>query len=605
MISLMRFKSLINFFSEQKNWPKIFWSVFLIISVISLLALFNPNPVFTHDNNYEYWLSGFDRAIRSGQLFPGWIKNFWFDHGSPLFIFYPPLFFYLAEIPRLLGASLVVAVKIAVGLSFVASFFTMYLLAKELWNKWSGLLAGLMYMTASYHFALIYIRGAYAENLAYALFPLGLWFVCKIFQNSKDKKHIIGLAVTTALVILTNVPAVVLYGILMLLWIVILYIQQKNIPLVSSCVGFILAIGLSAFYWLPAFISKDLIQSSFFFNGEFNFSNYFTSIINYLPNQSWVKTDFFQWGILSWIIILLSIIYICQKNKKQIKQNNQLAWLSLLGLAVVVALMTKVSYVLWESCAIIRYIQFPYRFLSLVFIFISILMAYIAYRAIGLGRLMLFFLILIQTITFNTLAVEFRHDIYKQDAVYTVYGDVKAQLILAMQEGGDTKTPNAMKSHTAEDGYLPINVKPNKLKEDFVKITFHSLSPISLQATTQYTIPDSEKIITEGTVSNITEDMRSIEFTHYHDKESRVEYVQSGFPGWQVFINGKQVEWESPDGEISFVIPAGQHGIKIRYTSPLGAVTGRAISAISFLMIAIIWFRKPTLKVKKKTSRLK
>lgn len=602
MISLMRFKALINFFSEQKNWPKIFWGMFSIISIISLWALFSPNPVLTHDNNYEYWLSAFDNIIKSGQLFPSWVKSFWFEHGSPLFVFYPPLFFYLAEIPRLLGASLVVAVKIVVGLSFLASFFTMYLLAKEIWGKWSGLFAGLMYITAPYHFALIYIRGAYAENLAYALFPLGLWFVHRIFQDSKDKRYIIGLAVTTALVILTNVPAVVLYGILMLLWVAILCIQQKKIPFVPLSVGFMGSAGLAAFYWLPAFVNKCLIKANFFFSGEFVFSNYFTSLVHYLPNQPWVKENFFQWGILAWIIILLSIIYLYQKDGKQTKKNNQLVWLLLLGLVVIMVLMNRISYVVWDSSVIIKYIQFPYRLLSLVFVLISLLGAYVVHRVVGLGRLMLFFLIIVQTMTFDALAIEFKHDIYKQDLVYAVYGDIKAQLIITSQEERNDKgIPKFMKSHTAEDGYLPINIDQEKIKIEFMEIVFDSLIPMSLPGTAKYTIPDSKKIIAEGVVSNVIEDLRSINFTHYHSENSRVYYIQFGFPNWRVLVDDKQIEWELSDGKISFMIPSGQHNVEIEYTAPPGAITGRAITILLLIVTIVAWLRIP----KKKASRSK
>src|SRR4030042_6705905 len=102
MMRTMKKKLLLNLLDHPRHWPVIFWGAFIVAAGISLWALLSFHFWGTHDDNvYEIWLNSFDELIRSGQLFPALVKDFWFEHGSPTFVFYPPLFFYLAAVPRL------------------------------------------------------------------------------------------------------------------------------------------------------------------------------------------------------------------------------------------------------------------------------------------------------------------------------------------------------------------------------------------------------------------------------------------------------------------------------------------------------------------------
>lgn len=193
----MKRKTTVASDNALKTWMLIFWGVFALAAVVVIWGLLSSLPRQNLDTNYEVWLKIFDDLVRAGKIFPGWAKTYWYEHGAPLFVLYPPLFYYLAEIPRLLGLSLVMAVKSAIILSTLGAFFSMYLLGRELWGRWGGLASALIYLTAPYHFALIYTRGAFAENLAYALFPLTTFFIYKLFR-SPSWKYVIGLAIAGA-----------------------------------------------------------------------------------------------------------------------------------------------------------------------------------------------------------------------------------------------------------------------------------------------------------------------------------------------------------------------------------------------------------------------
>ena len=119
--------------------------------------------------------SEFNRAIEDGQLPPLWAPNFDAGYGNPTFIFYSPLFFFSAQIPRLLGFSYLACIKMLVILSMVLSGISMYIFTREFWGKAGAFLSAIAYVYAPYHLMDVYARGAFTENIAFVWFPLILW----------------------------------------------------------------------------------------------------------------------------------------------------------------------------------------------------------------------------------------------------------------------------------------------------------------------------------------------------------------------------------------------------------------------------------------------
>src|SRR3989344_5903619 len=79
------------------------WLIFLVAGLIVGLA-FRPllhNTFFPlHDYTHVARLSEMHRALVDGYLPVRWSKNLGFGYGMPLFNFYAPLFYYVAEIKQ-------------------------------------------------------------------------------------------------------------------------------------------------------------------------------------------------------------------------------------------------------------------------------------------------------------------------------------------------------------------------------------------------------------------------------------------------------------------------------------------------------------------------
>jgi hypothetical protein len=80
----------------------------------------------------------------------------------------------VAEIFHSIGLGYFDSIKLVYALAWIASGLTMYALARRFLSDAGALLAATVYVYLPYHLATIYVRGAFAESVTWALFPLAL-----------------------------------------------------------------------------------------------------------------------------------------------------------------------------------------------------------------------------------------------------------------------------------------------------------------------------------------------------------------------------------------------------------------------------------------------
>src|SRR3990167_8659822 len=152
----------------------------LIITIPAYISLLNPFYFSMHDMQQIARLYLLDKGIQQGYLFSRWVDILGFNFGYPLFNFYPPFVYYLAELFHLVGVSLTQSIKLVFILGFILSAVGMYLLARRHLGRAAGFLAAVLYTYFSYHAVLIYVRGALAEFFTLSLLPvlfLSIFFI--------------------------------------------------------------------------------------------------------------------------------------------------------------------------------------------------------------------------------------------------------------------------------------------------------------------------------------------------------------------------------------------------------------------------------------------
>ena len=144
----------------------------LIIVLPTLWPLFRSDFFRMHDWTHVARLVELDLAIKAGQIPPRWAYDFGWGYGMPLFHFYNPLPYYIAEVLYLIKVPAVWAIKAVFGLNFFLGFYFMYLWAKTFWGRYGALVAATAFTYLPYRAVDFYVRGTLGELTAMTFLPL-------------------------------------------------------------------------------------------------------------------------------------------------------------------------------------------------------------------------------------------------------------------------------------------------------------------------------------------------------------------------------------------------------------------------------------------------
>src|SRR3989338_1341164 len=101
----------------------------IIITVPSIISLLGGRYFSMHDDQHIARLYLLDQGLWQGSLYPRWVDGLGFGFGYPLYNFYPPLVYYVAEIFHLIGFSLIWSIKLMIITGFLLGAIGMYFLA--------------------------------------------------------------------------------------------------------------------------------------------------------------------------------------------------------------------------------------------------------------------------------------------------------------------------------------------------------------------------------------------------------------------------------------------------------------------------------------------
>jgi len=350
----------------------------LLLVLPTLWPLLRTDFFRMHDWTHVARLVELDVALKMGQIPPRWAPDLGWGQGMPLFHFYGPLPYYLAELLYLFKVPAVWAIKAVFGLNYLAGFYFMYLWAKSQWGKVGGLVAATAFLYLPYRAVDFYVRGALGELTAMTFLPL-------LFYALKKNKIILTALSWTAVFLSHNVIA------LFSLFFIPLYFlfNLKNWKKYLAVAG--LTLGLSAFFILPAFWEKNLtmvdnITTTGFFHYSYHFiylRQLFSRFWGYGGSILGPNDDIsFQLGWPQVLLIFPAII----------------AWRKNLyifaALAISIFMMTFHSQFIWDSISLLVSAQFPWRLLAFAGTFVAFLSGSgIRNKSVAIGVMMLIILL--------------------------------------------------------------------------------------------------------------------------------------------------------------------------------------------------------------------
>lgn len=306
-------------------------------------------------------------ALESGQIPAVWAGELNHGQGYPLFHFYAPAMTYLALLGKTITGSYFMGIKIVLILSSLMGMFGMYLLCRR-WGRWEGVLAAISYALLPYAALNLFVRGAYAEYLSMAILPW-LFYAWRDLTTARQQ---VFATLVTALFILSHNLIPLITAPFLLVWIIL----NRPAKLRQLVLPFILTLGVCAFYLAPLLFERGFVQADVVARTT-DYAQHFV-----VPTQLWNSTwgfggsDIgvedgmsFKVGKIQLLLAGLATISLVFKRPKR-----ELYFV----LAALVATFMTSSYstVLWQHLPYLSLVQFPWRFLVLVGLFVSILSGY-------------------------------------------------------------------------------------------------------------------------------------------------------------------------------------------------------------------------------------
>jgi hypothetical protein len=257
------------------------------LAVAALLAMFAVLPLLAHaglpntaDGPAHLMRQvELNQAWSQGILYPRWAPDLAYGYGMPLFHYAPPLLYHVSQFIHLTGLPLDASMKGTVILMMFLYSMGMYLFARDVFGPRAGLLAAAIYLYAPYRLREAYIQGNYGQFCGLAFYPLILW-ACHGLITTRRRRYVPLVALSLAGLLLShNISAMIfapLLGVYLIFQLLGSQSAGRAIPRLSFAL--VLGLGLSAFFWLPAFGERSMIRLAGITRGFFDFRTNFINL---------------------------------------------------------------------------------------------------------------------------------------------------------------------------------------------------------------------------------------------------------------------------------------------------------------------------------------
>ncbi len=249
----------------------------LLLTLPALLPLLRSGFFVSDDGLFHvYRTAALAEAWQQGVLWPRLFPDFGFGYGQAVLNFYAPLSYFPAAFMSIVGIAEhpATAVQVVIGLSFLLAAAAAFGYGNHLFGPAGGVLAAVVYTYTPYHLADAYLRGAVPEHMAFIFPPLILWAFTAAFWPDHSGSSFIahrssfsdawppllwgalawaGLVLTHNLTALLMIPVAVLHLLVLAAW------TRRWRRLGSAAGALILAVGMSAFFWLPALVESRAV----------------------------------------------------------------------------------------------------------------------------------------------------------------------------------------------------------------------------------------------------------------------------------------------------------------------------------------------------------
>lgn len=500
---------------------------------------------------------------KEGIAFPRWVE--WANHGfgEPRFIFYPPLSWMLGA-----GLGFVVPWNAVPGV-FVVLVQTLagmcaFALARRVLPERAALFSAFCYAANPNALLIVYLRSDFAELLASAVFPL-LFLVAFELSGTLENRgrsltRGIGLfGIIFAVVWLSNAPAGVLasYSVtLLFVWAAVT--EKSRLPLARGAAGIALGFALAAFYIVPAAYEQRWV----------NITQALSTGLLPQENFLYTKTGDPEHNLFNWVASSTAVLMILltgaaafaarrgMMGEEERSEKRKLWGALLLSSGAATLLMFRATAILWKVLPELRFVQFPWRWMSILAVVSAVFLGAAVSRRQG-------WLVAaaVLAILGGTSAFLAKHGWWDGDDIPTLQAAIKQGIGF---DGTDEYDPLG-DDHYDLPGKAPL-VRILPPKGDSAKMSNAIISVVKWTA--------EEKVLRVKTQGPLRIALRLI---HY--------------PAWRVEVNSREIAPERADNYDQMIVPvaAGESRIHVRFNRTPDRTLGNVISVAGVLTLLALF----------------
>ncbi len=591
---------------------------YLILTVLLAIPLMGPlfMPGYfwkAHDARHNvFFVFELDRSIKDRILYPRWSPDFAFGYGYPFFNIYGPLPTYLGEIFHLLGFDIPTSVEIVFGLSIVLSGLTMYLFLKRVIGSGAALVGAMVYLYAPYHVFDLYVRAALAETVSFVFIPLVFW---GIYENVDKPRWnaVVWTAIAYALLLLcSNLVTLIITPVLAFYLLLLAGAKafsrlprEKLSPLygfmglgeflhvsIAPASGLLLGIALSAFFWLPAFLEFKYVRTDQWLGGYYRYYDHFVYFFQlFSPRWGFGISAAgpgdelsYQLGIVPFGLTVLSLLIL-----PRLKGNLRTQALFFFAtMTITVFLSLQASTFLWENVSLVRFAQFPWRWLLISVFCLAFLSSLVLVEERDKSILPLLI---------SLLVIAGSYPYIKAEPAKPPEGGVSLAGLMRFQ-----RTSNEMTGCTAWVKEIP-NWSP-----------FADLHIAGIEVKTRI---DYSSIPPDTQISTLEWRTASELFGYLTKRESlTVTLNLFYYPGWTAYLLEKKGDKyqvvrklpvapeDGPLGRVTVRVPGGLHFVLVRFEDTPVRKAGCAVTWASTVFCVGVWLARAWLRRGRLCARL-
>ncbi len=594
-------------------------AVLVLIAVGLVLAapLLQGETLCTDDGALHiYRTVALDRALRDGLLYPRWFPDLAYGYGFPFFVYREPLGYYALEALHLLGLSVPTAFNVAMAGGVVVAGIAMYLLGHDIFGPRGGLLAGVVYMTAPYVLIGPLVRGNLPEVIAFALMPLILFFFRRLIVYGQTRYFVASTASYAALFLTHNISSLLFTPFLLVYIAMLGWVQAANsrwqmadskttlhdspsaishqLSAIShtryALLAVALSLGLTAFFWLPALAEQNEAQLYLTHSTRGNDYHFnFISLEELLGGPGSFDPNLLNPPLrisFGWAQLVLAVLGALGYRRAQNREQRATIIAAAFAGITFTLMALPITLPLWERLPLIRFVQFPWRFVGRAMLPTALLAAASLSPPRSINHK--------DTKTRSTLRI------YAPSwLVVTVFGTVVFVALLftaPLSYPRVCPTPHALdindvfayervSGHIGVDplgAYLPVTVieRPGGSPLEAMYSAGRAIERFDASA-----LPGGARVLDAQYGPNRADILVSTPTTF------TATYLAFAFSGWNAKIDGRPTEIRpsNPNGLMTFDVPAGEHRIRVEFGDSPQRVLADGISLIAVVaMIAAV-----------------